>query len=86
LNTTNDQKEKEQHMSDYIKQLAAIENAIEPFKEQKKDLRESFHENGWLTKEEMRLAVKAYRLVKSDTDMDELVDCFQRLKKARVTI
>ena len=31
--------------------------------------------------QEMRMAIKAYRLPKTDTDMDELVDYFSHLKK-----
>jgi hypothetical protein len=54
---------------------------MEPFKDQKRDLRENYDDNGWLTKQEMRMAVKAYRLLKTDTDMDELVDYFSHLKK-----
>jgi hypothetical protein len=72
---------REEHLSNYIKTFVAIEDAIEPFKEQRKDLRESYSENGWLSKEEMRLAVKAYRLYKSETDMNllsEYVDKCQR--------
>ena len=81
--TSNEEKlqTREQHLSNYIKTFVAIEEAIEPFKEQRKDLRESYAENGWLSKEEMRLAVKAYRLYKSETDMDllsEYVDKCQR--------
>ena len=77
---------KEERIKSYIKQFAAIEEAMEPFKDQRRDLRENYDENGWLTKEEMRLAVKAYRLVKSDTDMDQLTEYFNNLKKAVSTI
>ena len=72
---------KEEHLSNYIKTFVAIESAMEPFKDQRKDLRESYSENGWLSKEEMRLAVKAYRLVKSDTDMEQLTEYFNKLKR-----
>jgi hypothetical protein len=71
----------EEHLSNYVKEFAAIEDAMEPYKEQRRDLRESYDENGWLSKEEMRLAVKAYRLVKSDTDMEQLTEYFNRLKR-----
>jgi len=70
-----------EHLSNYVKEFAAIEDAMEPYKEQRRDLRESYDENGWLSKEEMRLAVKAYRLVKSDTDMEQLTEYFNRLKR-----
>ena len=55
---------------------------MEPFKEQKKELREEYADNSWLSKEEMRMAVKAYRLMKSDTDLDELLEYFNNLKKS----
>ncbi len=71
----------EEHLSNYVKEFAAIEDAMEPFKEQRRDLRESYDTNQWLSKEEMRLAVKAYRLVKSDTDMEQLTEYFNKLKR-----
>tara|TARA_R100001510_G_C7585332_1_gene156860 strand:- start:555 stop:830 length:276 start_codon:yes stop_codon:yes gene_type:complete len=73
---------KEEHLANYIKTFVAIEDAIEPFKEQRKDLRESYSENGWLSKDEMRLAVKAYRLYKSETDMDLLTDYVAKCQKS----
>jgi hypothetical protein len=77
-----DEKEitKEEYMVEYIKTLAAIEAAIEPFKDQRRDLRENYHENDWLSKEEMRLAVRAYRLLKQDADFEQLTDYFNKLK------
>ena len=76
-----EESEKERHITEYIRSLKTIEDAMEPFKEQRRDLRESYNENGWLSKEEMRLAVKAYRLVKSDTDMEQLTEYFNKLKR-----
>jgi len=73
---------KEEHLSNYIKTFVAIEDAMEPFKEQRSDLRESYNENGWLTKEEMRLAVKAYRLYKSETDMEVLTDYVNKCQRS----
>jgi len=73
---------KEEHLSNYIKTFVAIESAMEPFKDQRRDLRESYSENGWLSKEEMRLAVKAYRLYKSEVDMDALTDYVKKCRKS----
>lgn len=73
---------KEEHLANYIKTFVAIEDAMEPFKEQRKDLRESYSENGWLSKEEMRLAVKAYRLYKSETDMEILTDYVNKCQRS----
>ena len=72
---------KEQHVQTFIKRFVAIEEAMEPFKDQKRDLRGNYDENGWLSKQEIRMAIKAYRLLKTDTDMNELVDYFGHLKK-----
>ena len=73
---------KEEHLANYIKTFVAIEDAMEPFKEQRKDLRESYDENGWLTKQEMRLAVKAYRRYKSETDMEILTDYVNKCQRS----
>tara|TARA_Y100000592_G_scaffold78359_1_gene123194 strand:+ start:324 stop:647 length:324 start_codon:yes stop_codon:yes gene_type:complete len=84
MSSNNDDKllTKEEHLANYIKTFVAIEDAMEPFKEQRKDLRESYNENGWLTKEEMRLAVKAYRLYESETDMEVLTDYVNKCQRA----
>ena len=84
MNTKNLQKSKtrDELLSDFIKNFVAIEDAIEPFKDQRRDLRESYAENGWLTKQEMRLAVKAYRLYKSETDMELLSEYVNKCQKS----
>ena len=71
---TND--EKRQYVKEYIRSLAAIEECIEPYQEQKRELRTEFRENGWLDTDEIRAAVKAYRLFKQKYDIDEVVDNF----------
>jgi hypothetical protein len=79
--TTMSVQEKEGHITNYIKGMAAIEEAMEPYKESKRDLKANYIENGWLTKEEVSMAVKAFRLMKSETDMEQLLDFFQHVKK-----
>lgn len=65
-----------QYVKEYIRSLIAIEKAIEPYKEQKRELRTEFRENGWLNTDEIRAAVKAYRLFKDNVDIDEVVENF----------
>ena len=72
--TTHD--EKKQYVKEYIRSLAAIEECIEPYQEQKRELRTEFRENGWLNTDEIRAAVKAYRLFKQKYNIDEVVDNF----------
>ena len=74
----------EERVVEYIKSLAAIEEAMEPFKEQKRELKAEYVEEGWLTKQDISLAVKAYRLAKSDTDMEELIDMVSNLRQSGV--
>lgn len=74
-------KTKEDRIRDFIKSVAAIENAMEPYKEQRKDLRKQYVENNWLSKEDMRAVVKAYRLVKDETDFDELERVYNTIKR-----
>ena len=76
-------KEKEHHMADYIASMRAIEDAMEPYKEQKRELKSEYIENGWLTKEDISLTVKAYRLLKDDVDISALIDVYENLKGAK---
>jgi hypothetical protein len=72
--TTNE--ERKRYVKEYIRSLAAIEEAMEPYKEQKRDLRTEFRENSWLNTDEIRAAVKAYRLYKGKVNIDEVVENF----------
>ena len=78
-----DVKTKEQHMADYIRSMKALEEAMEPYKEQKRELKTEYVENGWLSKEDISLTVKAYRLLKDDVDIGALIDVFENLKGAK---
>ena len=70
-------------MADYIASMKALEDAMEPFKEQKRELKANYVENGWLTKEDISLTVKAYRLLKDDIDIGALIDIYQSLKEKK---
>ena len=74
--------EKTEKMIEYIKSLKAIEEAIEPYAEQKRELRKDFKEQGWLTKEEISMTVKAYRMMTNDVDIEQFVNIFDSLSKA----
>ena len=74
-------KTKEEYVVKFIKSFDANEQAMEPFKEHRKDLRKNFTENGWLSPAEMRHAVRAYRMIKKDEDFDSLHDIYDKLSK-----
>tara|TARA_B100000886_G_scaffold175017_1_gene119857 strand:- start:11356 stop:11601 length:246 start_codon:yes stop_codon:yes gene_type:complete len=67
---------RKQYVKEYIRSLKAIEDAIEPYQEQKRELRSEFRNNGWLNTDEIRAAVKAYRLFKGNVNIDEIVENF----------
>lgn len=74
-------KSKEEYVVEFIKSFDANEQAMEPYKEHRKDLRKNFAENGWLTRDEMRQAVRAYRMLKKDEDFDSLQTIYDKLSK-----
>ena len=76
-----EEEKKENYVINYLKSVLAIEEAIEPYKEQKRELRKEYIENGWLTKDDIWAAVKAYRLYEKGADMDDLNDIFDAIER-----
>ncbi len=70
----------EQNMIEYIRRLDEIEVQMEPLKEMKKQLKEEFKEEGKLSKEQMSMALRAYRMIKSDVDLEELLENYSLLR------
>ena len=71
--------DKKRYVLEYIRSLVAIEEAIEPYNEQKRELRIEFREQGWLNTDEIRAAVKAYRLFKGKVNIEDVYDNFKML-------
>jgi len=72
---------KEQHIKNYLIDFDFTEKNIEPFRQHKQAMKESYAENGWLTRAEMSLILKAYRMHKGEVDMDSLNEFFDIAKK-----
>ena len=81
----NSHTEKKKYVKEYIRSLAAIEEAMAPYKEQRQDLRREYRENSWLNTDEIRAAVKAYRLYKGKFNIDEVVENFEMISGANST-
>tara|TARA_R110000851_G_scaffold18773_2_gene58595 strand:+ start:1073 stop:1327 length:255 start_codon:yes stop_codon:yes gene_type:complete len=64
--------EKKKHVLRLIKSYKAIDSAILPYQEQKKELRKEYIENDWLSNNEVSLVKKAYNAVKTQLDLDDL--------------
>ena len=75
-------KTKREYVVEFIKAFDANELAMEPFKDHRKDLRKNYIENGFLSREEVRFAVKAYRMLKSDDDYDRFSEIYEKLYKS----
>jgi len=78
-----DEEVKARYITEYIRSVKELEEAMEPYKEQKRELRQEYKENGWLSKEEISMAVKAYRLLKDETDLEQLMDFYETLRIAK---
>ena len=81
VNEENEETKKEQYVVNYLKSMIAIEQAMEPYKEQKKELRKEYMDKGWLTRQDIWSAVKAFRLYEQEADMDDLNDMFDTVEK-----
>ena len=72
--------ERKRYVKEYIRSLAAIEEAMEPYKEQKRELKKDYLEKKWLSKEDISLSVRALRLLKDKVDISALLDMYDALK------
>tara|TARA_R100001129_G_scaffold181289_1_gene160372 strand:- start:1409 stop:1789 length:381 start_codon:yes stop_codon:yes gene_type:complete len=77
----NNEESKDHYVVNYLKSMIALEEAMEPFKEQKKELRAEYIENGWLSKEEIWSAIKAFRMYQKSADLDAVNEMFDLIEK-----
>lgn len=64
----------------FIKSMVSIDEAIEPYKEQRKDLKKEYKDNDWLNALEQKRALKAYRLLKDKENLDALIQYCQEIQ------
>jgi|TARA_R110000796_G_scaffold249908_3_gene378219 hypothetical protein len=62
------EKTKDEYIVDFIKAFKAVEDEMEPYKEHRRDLKKNYVDNGWITKDELRYVIKAYRMLSSDNE------------------
>ena len=75
-------KTKDEYVVQFIKSLKAVEDEMEPYKEHKRDLRKNYIDNSWLTRDELRNAIRAYRMVSKDEDFDQLHLIYDKIVKS----
>ena len=64
--------DKKTYAASFVKSVKELDDAIKVYTEHKKELRQEYLTNKWLTKSDIKYIMKAYRLAKDQTDMEEL--------------
>jgi hypothetical protein len=65
---------REQHIVNLVKTIQSAEAEIKMFREHISDTKKSYTEQGWLTKDEVKLALKAYKVLKSPDDLSDIAE------------
>lgn len=60
----------EDHLRNYLEAMVKIDRAMEPLREHGQALRKNYVENGWLTRAQMSMLLKAYRANKNQLDIE----------------
>ena len=68
-----------QHIAEYIQSIAAIEEGMQPYRDQRKDLRQNYIENKWLDRDEVKVAMKAFRLFEQRVDFENLSEIYENI-------
>lgn len=71
--------DKKEHVKNLIASLRTLEAQMEPYKEQKRELRKSYVENGWLSRDDVSSAIKAYRMIEKGQNFESLEEMFELL-------
>ncbi len=64
--------DKKTYAASFVKSVKELDDTIRVYTEHKKELRQEYLSNKWLTKSDIKYIMKAYRLAKDQTDMEEL--------------
>lgn len=75
------EKTKNDYVIDFIKAFEAIEQEIAPYQEHRRDLKKNYVQNSWLSKDEIRFAVRAYRMMKKGDDFKEFEAIYNKICK-----
>ena len=73
-------KSRDEHVVNLIKSIQVADSEISTLREHIADVKKSYVENNWLQKEEVQLAVKAYKQLKGKLALDDVVEYAEVLK------
>jgi hypothetical protein len=69
------------HMIDFIKSISALKQAMQPFKDQMKDLKQDYKENEWLDAKQQKMAMKIHSMIDDEVELSEFIDLFKSVNK-----
>ena len=70
-------------MIEYVKLLKSIEDAMEPYKESKRELRSDFVKNGFLSKDDISTITRAYRMLKKNERIEDLISAYDVISSGK---
>jgi len=65
---------KEEHVKAFVEEFEKIEEQFAALREERKQLIDEYTNNNWLTKDDVKMIKRAIRIVKSETDFEELAE------------
>ncbi len=77
---------KQEDYRKFIELFVAIEQAMEPLKEARRELRKGFSDDDRLTRGEMAHAVRAYRFLEKEVDIEEFNDVHDIIDNLLITM
>jgi hypothetical protein len=78
----NEEDAKAKHIGEFAKSFVAVEECIQPYKEQLKDLKQNYVSNAWLSKQDISMVIRALRMMKNDVDLEQLGDFVETVSGA----
>ena len=71
---------REEHIKALVKDVQTAEDEIATFRDHIRDVKKTYVDNGWLEKEEVQLAIKAYKQLKGNLELDDVVEYAKIIK------
>lgn len=71
--------QKKEKVIEFVKAMNAIEDEILPLRESLKALKENFIENNWISKDEMKSLLHAWRFFKKHENLEQVTELYDKL-------
>ena len=71
---------REEHIINYLKALNTIEQAIEPYRENKLAIKKHYADNSFLSREDQSRLLKAYRMAQKGEELEDFEEFINIIK------